>query len=81
MGSRLPSAPRESRRHRELERQLGWAPGGRGCAGIFLVTAGHHPQGLLAVTVALSLLWVQFLLRLIHKELSCPGSATGNQAL
>lgn len=25
--------------------------------------------------------WVQFLIRLIHKELSCPGSATGDQVL
>lgn len=30
--------------------------------------------------VALSLFWAQFLIRLIHKELSCPGSATGDQA-
>lgn len=28
----------------------------------------------------LSLFWVQFLVRLIHKELSCPGPAAGIQA-
>lgn len=27
-----------------------------------------------------SLFWVQFLIRLIHKELSCPGPAAGIQA-
>lgn len=29
--------------------------------------------------VVSTLFWVQFLIRLIHRELSCPGSATGDQ--
>lgn len=32
------------------------------------------------VTMSFSLFWVQFLIRLIHKELSCPGPAAGIQA-